>query len=276
MSADAVTQLRTSPRRPAAVLVELPVFLPALATLALFACVEAVVRGGLVPPHTFPAPTQVVVSLWHQLGTAGYWDAVWKTLEGWALGLGLAIVAAIPAGLVIGTNKYLFRSVRFVVEFVRPIPSIALLPLFILIFGITLPLKVYVAALGAFFPLFFQTLYGVQDVDPITRDTARAYRVSRLRQFLLIELPGATPMIATGLRISATIALVACVASELLVGVPGLGAAVAHAQNAGLTSQMYAYIATSGVLGLIVAWVFTRAEKRTLHWHVSQRDEVAS
>jgi ABC-type nitrate/sulfonate/bicarbonate transport system permease component len=93
---------------------------------------------------------------------------------------------------------------------------------------------------------------------------------------MLIELPGATPMIATGLRISATIALVACVASELIVGVPGLGASVAHAQNAGRTSLMYAYIATSGVLGLLVSWVFTRIEKRSLHWHVSQREEVAS
>jgi ABC-type nitrate/sulfonate/bicarbonate transport system permease component len=234
------------------------------------------VRGGLVPPHTVPAPTQIGGSLWDQLATSAYWDAVWKTLEGWALSLGLAIVTAIPLGLLVGTNRYLFRSVRFVVEFTRPIPSIALLPLFILIFGITLSLKVYVAALGAFFPLFFQTLYGVQDVDPVTRDTARAYRVGRARRFMLIELPGATPMIATGLRISATIALVACVASELIVGVPGLGASVAHAQNAGRTSLMYAYIATSGVLGLLVSWVFTRIEKRSLHWHVSQREEVAS
>jgi ABC-type nitrate/sulfonate/bicarbonate transport system permease component len=274
MNADSTTDRRRPRRRPAAVIVELPVLLPALATVAVFGCVEAIVRGGLVTPHTFPAPTQVVGALWGQLGSGGYWTAVWKTLQGWGLGLGLAIVAAVPAGLVVGTNKYLFRSVRFVVEFVRPIPSIALLPLFILIFGFTLSLKVYIAALGAFFPLFFQTLYGVQDVDPVTRDTARAYRVGRVRRFLLVELPGATPLIATGLRISATIALVACVASELIVGVPGLGASVAHAQNAGRIPLMYAYIATSGVLGLILAWVFTQIEKRLLRWHVSQRSEA--
>jgi ABC-type nitrate/sulfonate/bicarbonate transport system permease component len=247
--------------------------LPTVATLVVFGLLELVVRAGVLPRTSFPTPTEVVRTLGTQVQQGPYWTAVWETLEGWGLGLGLGILAAIPAGLLIGTNAWLYRSARFVIDFVRPIPSIALLPLFILLFGLTLTLKVYLAALGAFFPLLFQTIYGAQDVDPVARDTARAYGLGRMRRFVFIELPGATPYIATGLRISASVALVVSVAAEVLVGVPGLGASVYKAQYAGHLDVMYALIATSGVLGLIITFGFNRIERVTLKWHPSQRGD---
>ena len=150
------------------------------------------------------------------------------------------------------------------VDFLRPIPSIALLPLLILLFGITVDLKVFMAALGAFFPLFFQTMYGVQDVDPVARDTASAYRLNRFFRFVFVDLPGATPYIATGLRISASVSLVVCVATELIVGVPGLGAGIFKAQYAGQLAQMYALIVSTGLIGLLIAIGFNRLERITL------------
>jgi ABC-type nitrate/sulfonate/bicarbonate transport system permease component len=247
--------------------------LPILTTLAVIVAVELIIRGGLVLQTAFPTPTAVFRDLWDSFTTSDYWLAVWNTMKGWAMGLGLAIVVAVPLGILVGTSNVLYRSVRLVVDFLRPIPSIALLPLLILLFGISLDLKVFMAALGAFFPLFFQTMYGVQDVDPVARDTAAAYRLNRVMRFVFVDLPGATPYIATGLRISASVSLVVCVATELIVGVPGLGAGIFKAQYAGQLAHMYALIVSTGLLGLLIAIGFNRLERVTLRWHPSQRAE---
>jgi ABC-type nitrate/sulfonate/bicarbonate transport system permease component len=245
--------------------------LPVVSTLAIIGIVELIIRGGLVLQTAFPTPSAVFQSLFEAVQTSAYWLAVGNTLKGWAIGLGLAIVIAVPLGILVGTTSWMYRSVRFVVDFLRPIPSIALLPLLILVFGITLDLKIFMAALGAFFPLFFQTMYGVQDVDPVARDTASAYRLNRFMRFVFVDLPGATPYIATGLRLSATISLVVCVATELIVGVPGLGAGIFKAQYGGRLADMYALIVTTGLLGLLITMGFNRLERWTLRWHPSQR-----
>lgn len=252
------------------------VLLPVAGTLAFFAILELVVRSGLVIRQAMPPPTSMADSLFSIVRTERFWASVARTLEGWALGLGLATVTAIPIGLVVGTNRWLYRSLRFVVDFVRPIPSVALIPLFILVFGINLSLKTYLVAIGAFWPLFFQTVYGVQDVDPVARDTAAAYRLNRLFRFVFVSLPGSTPYIATGLRISASIALLLAVGTEMVVGLPGLGRDVFKAQYAGDAPRTYALIVASGLLGIAIALGFNRLERRALRWHPSQRKELPS
>jgi ABC-type nitrate/sulfonate/bicarbonate transport system permease component len=195
-------------------------------------------------------------------------------MEAWSLALLLAIVVAIPTGILVGTVPRLYLSVRFVIDFIRPIPAIAALPLFIIIFGITLNLELYTAAFAAFWPLFFQTMYGVQDIDPVARDTARAYGLNGFMRFTFVSLPGATPYIATGLRIAATYALVLCVGIELIVGLPGIGLRIFKAQYAQEPSVMWAYIVASGLLGLLITFCFNRLERVTLHWHPSQQGQA--
>ena len=197
--------------------------LPVLGTVGFFALIELAVVTGVVSEAALPRPTSIARELVEVVQTHEFWAAVGNTMKGWALGLGLAIAAAVPIGIAVGSSTKLYRSVRFVVDFIRPIPSIALLPLFILVFGIDLSLKVYIIALGAFWPLFFQTMYGVQDVDPVARDTATAYRLGPFMRFFFVSLPGATPYIATGLRISASIALLLGVGTEMVVGLAGIG-----------------------------------------------------
>jgi ABC-type nitrate/sulfonate/bicarbonate transport system permease component len=247
---------------------------PSVATAVVIGLAELAVRGGVVSTLSFPPPSSAARALYDEVQTASLWIAIGRTLQGWALGLGLATAAAVPLGIAIGTNRYLYKSVRFVIDFLRPIPSIALLPLFILLFGVGMPLKVYMTALGAFWPLFFQTMYGVQDVDPVVRDTARAYGLNRFMRFVFVSLPGATPYIATGLRISASIALLVAVGAEMVVGVPGLGHSIFRAQYAGQPERMYALVAVSGVIGVLLAIGFNRLERLTLKWHPSQRREV--
>jgi ABC-type nitrate/sulfonate/bicarbonate transport system permease component len=247
---------------------------PVLATIGFIALLELAVEIGIISKDAIPAPTDIVGAFVDQLGTAKFWTAVGQTLQGWALGLGIAAALAIPIGIVAGTSTAAFRSVRFIVDFLRPIPSVAILPLLILVLGIEMPVKVTMAAIAAFFPLFFATLYGVQDVDPVTRDTATVFKLNRLFRFVFVSLPGSTPYIATGMRISASVALLLTVGTEMVVGLPGIGRRIYDAQYAGDLPAMYALVAASGVLGVLIALCFKRIERRALRWHPSQIREV--
>jgi ABC-type nitrate/sulfonate/bicarbonate transport system permease component len=246
---------------------------PVFGTIAIFVIAELMVRLELMFTGFLPAPTEIARALFFEVQTRVYWQAVLDTLKGWALGLGLAVLLAVPIGIIVGLNGWLQRASRFVVDFIRPIPSIAILPVLMLVSGIDPQLKVYMAAIASFSPMFFQTVYGVQDVDPVAQDTARAYRLNRFMRFIFVSLPGATPYIATGLRLAASIALLLVIGTEMVVGLPGLGYNVIRSQYAMQLPRMYALVVSSGLLGILIAWGFTRLERLTLKWHPSQRRE---
>ena len=248
---------------------------PALAVVGALALWELVVGIGLLNEDHVPSMTATVSELAELLGDGEFWSAVGSTLQGWALGLGIAAVLAIPLGILIGSSPTAYRSVRFVVEFLRPIPSVALVPLAVLIYGVGLESKVFLAAFASFWPLFVQTLYGVQDVDPVATDTARSFGLSAFERLWRITLPSAVPYIATGLRISSAVALILAVTAEIVIGSAGLGREINVARSGGAIELMYALIITTGLLGYVLNILTTQAERRVLHWHPSQRQVAA-
>jgi len=157
------------------------------------------------------------------------------------------------------------------IEFLRPVPSVALIPLAILIYGTGMETKVFLAAFAAFWQLLVQVLYGVQDVDPVATDTARSFGFSRAQRLFRVTLPSATPYIATGLRIASAVSLILVVTAELVIGAAGLGQEINLARSGGNVELMYALILATGVLGLVLNTIFVRAERYFLRWHPSQR-----
>ena len=248
---------------------------PTVAVLSALALWELLVGIGLLSDDHVPSMTATVAEFAELLGDAGFWSAVSSTLQGWALGLGIAAVLAVPLGIVIGSSPLVYRSVRFVVEFLRPIPSVALVPLAVLIYGVGLESKVFLAAFASFWPLFVQTLYGVRDVDPVATDTARSFGLGRLERLWRIKLPSAVPYIATGLRISSAVALILAVTAEIVIGSAGLGRSINVARQSGALELMYALIITTGLLGWVLNVLTSQAERRVLHWHPSQRQAAA-
>ena len=245
--------------------------LPWLGVLGVLAVFELLTRGEVISPRYFPPPSEMLAALADEVMRSGFWAAVANTLQGWALGLGIAALIAIPVGVVVGSSRLLYRSLRGVIEFLRPIPSVALIPLAILIYGSGLESKVFLAAFASTWPLLMQTLYGVQDVDPVATDTARSFGLGRAARLLRVTLPSAIPYIATGVRISAAVSLILCVTAELVIGAAGLGREINLARQGGAVDLMYALIVATGLLGWAMNAVFTRAERRVLHWHPSQR-----
>jgi ABC-type nitrate/sulfonate/bicarbonate transport system permease component len=246
--------------------------LPWLSVAAVLVLFEILPRIGILPRDHFPPISKTLSTLFEQLDEGGFWEAVWNTLQGWALGLGLAILLAVPLGILVGSNRLLYRSFRVPVEFLRPIPSVALIPLAVLVYGTGLESKVFLAVFASFWPLFVQTLYGVQDVDPVVTDTARSYGLGRFEILWRIRLPGAVPYIATGIRISSAVALILSVTAELVIGSAGLGRSISVAQSGGAITLMYALIIATGMLGWALNVLATRGERRVLHWHPSQRE----
>lgn len=244
---------------------------PLVLAIVLIALVQLLVATDVIPSTSIPLPTDIFAALVDQLGTSRFWSAVGETMQGWAIGLAIAIVAAVPLGALAGMSSFVFRSTQFLVDFLRPIPPVALLPLLVLVVGIGAGIAVWEAAIGAFFPLFFQTIYGVRDRDPVTDDTAHVYRLNAWMRFRFVILPGSAPYIATGLRISASIALLLVVGTEMVIGIPGLGRNIVDAQNASDPETTYALVVASGLLGVAIMTVLRAVERRALHWHPSQR-----
>ncbi len=250
--------------------------LPWAGLLAVLAIFELLSRAELINSRFFPPISAMLARLVEEAGTGDFWTAVANTLEGWAIGLGVACAIAIPVGIVVGSTPLLYRALRGVIEFLRPIPSVALIPLAVLVYGSGLESKVFLASFAATWPLLMQTLYGVQDVDPVATDTARSFGFSRTARLVRVTLPSAVPYIATGVRISAAVALILVVTAELVIGAPGLGRQINLARQGSNVELMYALILATGLLGMAVNALFARVEQRVLHWHPSQRGEVAA
>jgi ABC-type nitrate/sulfonate/bicarbonate transport system permease component len=249
--------------------------LPLAGAVGVLALFELLSRTELIASRHFPPVTDMVSTLVQEAGGADFWSAVGNTLEGWAIGLGLACAIAIPAGIVIGSAPLLHRALRGVIEFLRPIPSVALIPLAVLVYGSGLESKVFLATFAATWPLLMQTLYGVQDVDPVATDTARSFGFSRAQRLLRVTLPSAVPYIATGLRISSAVSLILAFTAELFMGTPGLGQIMNVAESFGLTVQVYALALATGFLGLGIYVLFSAFERWALRWHPSQREVAA-
>ncbi|NLX00625.1 MAG: ABC transporter permease [Actinomycetales bacterium] len=250
----------------------------ALGILGLFtigALLEVLPRIGVLNRRFFPPSSEILTTLIEQLGEGAFWTAVSDTLRGWAIGLTIAMVLGIAVGVIIGSVPFLRDVTSSTIEFLRPIPSVALIPLVVLLYGTKLQSALILIVYAAFWQVLVQVLYGVADVDPVVRDTARSYRFSRWTQLRQVVWPTALPYVMTGFRLAAAVALILQVTAELVIGVPGLGRNLGVAQSSGAVSLTYALVVAVGIIGIAIN-LFARAlERRILNWHPSVRRDVA-
>ena len=252
--------------RPGAETVVLPLFGVAVAAAAL----EVAPRVGVLPGSSFPPTSEVLGALADMLWTAELWAAVGHTLSAWARAMAVAALVAIPLGLAIGASRAGALLSRLTVEFLRPIPSVALIPVLVLVYGTRSSLTIALGAFAASLPLLFQAMYGIADVDPMALDTSRVFGMGRVARVRWIVLPSCAPYLATGLRISASVALILVVTGEYMVGVSGLGQKVLVTQSGAAYDRMYAWILVTGLVGLLVNLAFHAIERRYLSWHPGQ------
>jgi ABC-type nitrate/sulfonate/bicarbonate transport system permease component len=236
---------------------------------------EALVRAGLIDPHHLPPPSEIFTALTGRLQDASLVSDVAQTLEGWGAGLAIACAIALPLGIPIGRSALVYRLVRGPMELLRPIPSVAFVPVVVLTLGSGLEAKIFLVAFAAFWPLLIHTIYGMRDFDPQLMETARSLGMGPGARLGRVVIPGALPYMATGLRIASSLALILAITTELVIGSPGLGQSISLAQAGGAIPNMYALIVVAGLLGWALNSALVSIEQRLLRWHVTYRESGA-
>jgi ABC-type nitrate/sulfonate/bicarbonate transport system permease component len=239
-------------------------------TVGLLALWELLSRAGVLPDEV-PPFSEVVSWLVDQLGVSSSWTALGQTLWHWFAGLIIGGFVGVVLGVTIGVVPFVQRLLNVPFEFLRPIPAIVYLPLLILVMGSRSQTAIVLACLGAFWPMLFQSIYGVRAIDQQAIETGKVFGLTPRQRLWNIMLPSVLPYLATGVRISSSLALIVAVSAELVGGVPGIGAEMAASSQNGLYDAMYGWLIVSGILGLALNFVLERTEKRLLRWHVSHR-----
>ena len=245
----------------------------AVAVAAVLLIWQLVSVSPLVDSDSLPAPTAVLTALIGLWGTGGYWAALGSTLQVWAIGLALCAVIGIPAGLLIGVSLRATQSTRWVIDFFRTIPTIALLPLVLLLFGATSRMEITMIVLAAVWPLLIQSMYAAKQVEPLLKWVVRVFRISTRDRLRFLWAPSVTLLVSTGMRLAATMALLMTIAAEYIGGAPGLGLELSHMEQAFKRPEVFAYAITAGVLGLLINAALVLFQRRMLWWHPIIRGE---
>ncbi|WP_203075576.1 ABC transporter permease [Falsiroseomonas ponticola] len=221
-----------------------------LALLALGVAWEAAARAGGVSPLLLPAPSLILgwclgslasgEMIGHLAASAG------RLLSGVLLG-GLAGVAL---GLAMGLSGRLGTMLDPVLAGLHPLPKLALLPLFLVIFGFGETARILPIALAAFFPMAIAGASAVRGIDPLLRDVARNYGARGAMLLRRVILPGARPMLATGFRLAVNAAVIVTISVEMLTATEGIGAAVWQAWQTMRLEQLYGTLVIVAALGM--------------------------
>ncbi|MDB5965364.1 MAG: taurine transporter permease [Polaromonas sp.] len=242
-------------------------FLPFIGPVALFIVWDLVVRLGLIKAILLPSPADTIAAL--ITGLAGgpllldFGVTVMRTLEAFVL----AAVVGVPLGVLLGSNEKAYRSVEFLIDFFRSTPSSALIPLFLLVFGVSDINKVAIAAFGAFLIVIFNSAYGVINARKQRVMAARVMGASRWQVFKDVLIWESLQPSFVGLRSAVSMALVIVIVAEMFIGSDtGLGHRIIDAQQVLNVKSMYAAILAAGGLGYALNILFLVAERRIVHW----------
>ncbi len=243
-----------------------------LATVAILIAMEAASRLGVWDPRTIPPISRILAELATLVQSRPFWAAMGETMYQWVLGLLISICCGVTIGIVVAASSFGFRSTQFVIDFLRTIPPVMLVPLGLLLFGPTLPMALILIIHGCTWLIVLQTIQGLRQLEPGVQDTARSFRLNWWCRTAYVVLPSAAPFIATGVRISATISLLLAVGAEVIGGAPGLGNAIALAQQGTRIDRLYALITVCALLGVVINVCCQMLERSLLSWHPSHRE----
>lgn len=228
--------------------------------------------AGLLSPFLVPPPLSVVDAAIELIADGSLFWNVLASLGRIVVGFGTVVVVALPLALLFGLSPRLRRLLEPPLEFLRQVPPLALVPLFILWLGIGEAQKIGVIVFATFFPVFLSATGGIAQCDPKLIEVGRALRLSRFEIVRRIMLPAALPSIVVGLRIGLGYSWRAVVGAELIAAASGLGYLIIDAQTLARTDVIFVGIFTIGGLGLLADWLARRAIRKAVPWLGNEQD----
>ncbi|MCQ1538901.1 ABC transporter permease [Methanocalculus taiwanensis] len=227
-------------------------------------------------PFILPEPASVAAVLMKPtadiLGSGSILEnsrlSIWRV----ALGFGLAVACAVPAGIIIGRYQIIEDLVNPIIQLFRPIPPLAWVPLALAWFKIGLPSMVFIIFIGSFFPILINSIDGVRRVNRTWIETASIYGAKGWKLLVYVILPAAAPAIWTGLRVGFGVAWMCVVAAEMLPGTTsGIGYLIMYSYNWGQVQVIIAGMIIIGIIGIGVDILFRAVEKRKFQWQEMNR-----
>ena len=241
--------------------------LPFIGPVVLFILWDLAVRVGFIKAILLPPPLDALGAL--ASGLAGgpllkdFIVTVWRTVQAFLI----AAAVGMPLGVLLGSNEKAYRSVEFLIDFFRSTPSSALIPLFLMIFGVSDVNKVAIAAFGAFLIVVFNSAYGVINARKQRVMAARVMGASRWQVFKDVLIWESLQPSFVGLRSAVSMALVIVIVAEMFIGSEnGLGHRIINSQQVMNVKDMYASILAAGALGYALNILFLLLERKIVHW----------
>jgi sulfonate transport system permease protein len=224
-------------------------------------------QAGWLSTRVLPEPWAVLKAFWTLASSGELWEHVavssWRALLGFVIGGGLGLAL----GLLTGTFRPAETLLDSTLQMIRNIPALALIPLVILWFGIDETAKLFLVALGVFFPIYLNTFHGIRSVDRGLIEMARSYGLSGWPLYRQVILPGATASILVGVRFSLGLMWVLLIVAETISAQSGIGYMTMNAREFLQTDVVLVGILLYALLGKLADVAAKGLERGWLRWH---------
>lgn len=231
---------------------------------------EMLPRLGVVPPALLPPPTVIAATFRDLILNHDLLGHVSISMLRFLLGLLLAVLTAVPIGVLMGWNLFIRKHALPLFQMLAPIPPPAWVPIVIILLGIGLPMQVFLVFLGVFYPVLFDTYQGVKDTDPRYIASARAFGASEFTLIKKVYLPNALSFIVMGIKIGIALGLVMLVVSEMVGASSGIGWLLVESKDFFRIDRMVVCMLTLGFMGWFFIEIMKYLESRLALWKVGR------
>lgn len=237
--------------------------IPIVAALGLW---ELVARSGIFPAILLPPATAVLYTLVIKVADGTLVTPILFTLYTAMSGFLIASIVAIPAGLLLGWQRWLYRVFEPLVESLRPIPAVAIIPIAIIFLGVGLTSRIAIVTYSSFFLIFINALYGVYGIDKLMFLSLQSIGMKQSTIFRKLIIPGSMPFVFAGLRLALVVSIILSVATEMLFGNIGIGHFLMSSVEHFRYQSLYAGVLSLSILGYTLNKIFLILERRVIGW----------
>lgn len=202
-------------------------------------------------------------------------DQIWPTLSSLLLGYAAASLVGVTLGTTLALLPRVHEFFSPLLEFLRAIPGLALIPIFVIALGVGYNTKIGLVIVGAVWPILLNTIDGIRGQDLTVRDTAFSYRLRFRDRLFRVILPSASPQIMAGMKVALSVSVIVVIATEMVVSVSGIGNFLLKAQASFDLTGMWSGLLLMGIIGFLLNLAFELIERRVLRWHRVMYEGIA-
>jgi NitT/TauT family transport system permease protein len=241
-----------------------------LSPIAMLVLWEVATRTGVLDARFFPAPSQIFDTIVTLVKNGQLWSNTWASLQRLFWGTLLGGIPALVLGIAMGLYRPLRAIVDPLVSATYPVPKSAIMPLILLIFGLGEASKIVMVAIGVFYPVLINAVAGVREINKVYLDVGHNFGAGRWQVFRTIALPGALPLIMSGVKLGIGMGLILIAIAEMIGAKSGLGYMIWNAWEVLSVETMYVGLLTIALLGFVFTILLNEIEHVLVPWRAQR------